>query len=86
MRRNKADFYTQDGAGRQLRTLNHKPEKLLLRSGPETSGILRVSTWHFLLSLPKNQTNRGNRPNTAFFCGLFYGRINEQSKSKEAGL
>ena len=28
MRRNKADFYTQDGAGRQLRTLNHKPEKL----------------------------------------------------------
>ena len=28
MRRNKADFYTRDGAGRQLRTLNHKPEKL----------------------------------------------------------
>lgn len=29
MRRNKADFYAQDGAGRQMRTLNHKLEKLL---------------------------------------------------------
>ena len=85
MRRNKADFYTQDGVGRQLRTLHHKPEKLLLRSGLEPSGILRVSTWHFLLSLPKNQPNRGNRTHTAFFAGCFMVESMSNQKVRRLG-
>ena len=86
MRRNKAYFYTQDGAGRQLRTLNHKAGKAV---APQRAGNFRdFAGQHmaFFVIFAQKPNKSGQSPEYGFFCGLFYGRINEQSKSKEAGL
>ena len=40
----------------------------------------------FFVIFAQKPNKSGQSPEYGFFCGLFYGRINEQSKSKEAGL